>query len=117
MLSSYFASIGIGSIQDPAYFAKNLQFTADGYLIWGSIPLVSKMKLKERVNGRDDAKIQAALNDKKLACILQVDGYHWVVATKKIPNTKLYGIADPWLGDRSTSDRYKRITGFAIISA
>ena len=124
MLSDYFASIKSGKSNDPAYFAKNLQFTSEWYLIWESLPKVSTMHLVQRfkkenmTTAKMNELIRSALAAPKQACILQVNGNHWVLATGTVPGkNNEYKIADPFFGDRSTTARYgNKITGGAIIS-
>lgn len=124
----------------PGDMAQTLEFTPEGFLLWGSLAKVG-LKLVERVKVRDDAKIQAVLANPKQACLLQVEGWHWVLAlaiepnppkppvktgsgstvaptsTPSTPTTPaiVYRILDPWFGDVEYSNRYKSITGHATV--
>lgn len=129
MLSTYFASIHFGVANDPEFYAKALSFTAEGYLIWESLPKVSAMHLMKRFRKEEMSNLNmnklilTALINPKTAALVQVNGNHWVLATGTVKDangnikTGEYQIADPWFGDRSTTARYgNKITGGAIIS-
>jgi ABC-type bacteriocin/lantibiotic exporter with double-glycine peptidase domain len=112
MLSSYF-----GGYRTPAALARGLSFTSGGLIIWSSMPKLLPFKLEKRLYSRNDDEIMKSLKDAKRAVILQVDGFHWVVALSKIPFTKHYRIGDPWTGKKSTTLSYKAITGSAHVLA
>lgn len=141
MASEYFASLPAPTPAPkvpvkyvlPGVMAQTLEFTPEGFLLWGTLAKVG-MKLVERVKVRDDAKIQKVLSDPKQACLLQVEGWHWVLAlaiepnppkpktgsgsalpTSSAPALPVYRILDPWLGDKALSTRYKSITGHATV--
>lgn len=100
--------------KSPKELAKELSFTKDGLLIWGSLPNVTDFKLETRFYGQRDDLIKGALAHPKKFCLIQVENYHWVLATGK----NLFGgykINDPWFGDKSTTKRYKSITGGAVL--
>jgi len=109
MLSDYFKSF-----QSPAVLAKNLQFTKEGLIIWQSLATTLPFKLLKRFYDWNISSIDSAIKDPKMACILQVNGFHWVVAVKRIPFTKHYIIVDPWGGKLSTTAKYGTITGGAV---
>ena len=111
MLSSYF-----GCYKTPGMLAKYLSYTKDALLIWSSIPSELCFSLHKRFYGYNAELIAEGLKLKNTAVILQVQGYHWVVAISKIPLTKTYIIADPWTGKLSTTLAYKnQITGGAVL--
>lgn len=98
----------------PKELARTLSFTKDGLIIWSSLPEKTCFKLERRFYRQQDAVIQEALANPKKVCLIQVENYHWVLATGK----SIFGgyrIADPWFGDRSTTKRYKSITGGAVL--
>ncbi len=113
MLSDFF-----GCYKDPVEIQKYQSYTnidhpqGAGLILWDTLHL-GPMKFEKRLYSRNDAEIQKSLKDPKKAVILEVDGKHWVVATGKVPLTNVYTIRDPWFGDRSTTLRYKKITGSA----
>lgn len=101
--------------REPGFLARNLRFTADGLLIWGSLPSCTAFSLETRFYGQRDDVIRAALAHPKKIVLIQVENYHWVLGLGK----SLFGgytIADPWFGDKSTTRRYKNITGGAVLS-
>lgn len=108
MLSDYF-----GHYVSPADIAKHKEFyTKDGLILWIKLKFEG-FGFEKRLYGRNDAEIQISLKDPKKACILEVQGKHWVVCTGKDILGR-YKIADPWFGDLSTMSRYKdEITGSA----
>lgn len=112
-------SIAMGSqfftpYKDPAYLAKNLQFTGDGLLLWGSLPSCTAFSLETRFYGQRDDLIKAAIKAPDKIVLIQVENYHWVLG---LGSALLggYRIADPWFGDTSTTKRYKYISGGAIL--
>lgn len=113
MLSDYFKPF-----HAPNYMAHNLGFTKDGLLIWGSMSKELSFKLYQRFNGYGwlaESMCKQALKDKDQAVVLQVQGYHWVVAIRK-NLFKGYTIADPWTGKVTTTKDYQhKITGGAIL--
>jgi ABC-type bacteriocin/lantibiotic exporter with double-glycine peptidase domain len=105
-LSTYY-----GKEFNPSQVCSYIKYTSDGLVIWGSCQF-SQYRFERREYGRNDANIKAALKNPDTSVILQVDGFHWVVAT----GTTVFGnykIADPWFGDKATVSRYGRITGAA----
>ena len=111
MLTDYFSKYN-GTYKDPGHLARALQFTLQGLIIWQSLPNETQFKLEKRLKHRSDSSIQKSLNNPYTAVILQVDGYHWVLATGKSLGGH-YKIADPWTGKRSTTKAYGSITGSA----
>ena len=107
-LSTYF-----GDNLNPAQVCDRIKYTPAGLIMWESVKF-PKFKFWFREYGRKDTNIKNALADPNLAVILQVDkGAHWVVATGNYA-PKVFTIADPWFGDRSTTNRYANsITGAA----
>jgi hypothetical protein len=100
----------------PLRMAKTLEYTSDGSIIWSSLKN-AKMKLVERIYGRNDAKIQEALSNPNKICILQVNNNHWLfLLGRKLPILG-YKIGDSLYGDMGYTSRYRNnITGAAIIS-
>lgn len=98
----------------PKQLAKELEYTTDGLLIWGSLPKVTIFKLEKRFYGQKDELIQEALKNPRKICLIQVENYHWVLATGK-SLLGGYKMNDPWFGDKSTTKRYKSITGGAVL--
>lgn len=113
MLTDYF-----GSYKAPSFLAtKGLQYTKEGLLIWSSINSLSCMSFEKRLYNRNDTEIMTSLKDPMKACILEVEGRHWVVAVRKSILPDRYVILDPWFGDKASSKRYKTITGSAHFKA
>lgn len=114
-LSTYF-----GDNLDPLQTCKKIQYTkpsgkeSGGLVIWGSCTF-GTFKFERRQYGRNERDIMAALKDPDRAVILEVNkGAHWVTATGYDGVNKIFKIADPWFGDRSTMKRYgDSITGAA----
>jgi len=99
----------------PPQIDAKLSFDANGMLLWGSLSNIG-LQLKNRVQGRNDAVMQAAIKDPKLICCIQVKNSHWVLALSK-RMLGGYNIQDPWTGLKSTTSAYgEQITGCAIIS-
>lgn len=107
-LSTYF-----GENLNPAQVCDIIKYTPTGLILWQSCKF-KKFAFWFREFGRKDVNIRNALADPNLTVILQVaNASHWVVATGLNPGGG-YRIADPWLGDRSTTARYgQNITGAA----
>jgi len=100
--------------KNPQKLARELTFTKDGLLVWSRLPKATCFKLEARFYGQKDNIIQEALRHPRKVVLIQVENYHWVLGTGK----SLFGgynIADPWFGDRSTTRRYKSITGGAVL--
>ena len=100
--------------EDPGELAETLSFTLDGSILWASLPLKTCLKLETRFYGQKDDLIQEALKNPKKVVLIQVENYHWVLGLGR----NLFGgyrIADPWFGDKSTTKRYKSITGGAVL--
>jgi ABC-type bacteriocin/lantibiotic exporter with double-glycine peptidase domain len=108
-LSTYF-----GDNLNPGQMVDRIKYTSGGLVIWQSC-VFKNYSFWFRELRRNDTNIHNALIDPDLAVILQVNkGAHWVVATGQEIATKIFKIADPWFGDRSTMRRYKdSITGAA----
>lgn len=109
MLSDYY-----GSFHNPAELADQLKFTVEGLVIWSSLPAVLPFHLEHRLYHDDRTAIEEAIQDPKRSALLQVDGYHWVVATGLVSKTKHYNIVDPWDGKKKTTSSYGHVTGCAI---
>lgn len=113
MLSDYFKDF-----KDPGFLAKNLKFTSDSLVIWGSLPAVLPYGLERRIYSRNDFEIRTSLKDPNKAVILNVnDGAHWVVALKEtfLPGLKRphYVVLDPWDGKKKTTRDFRNIVGSA----
>jgi len=108
------ALTSFGKATDPAKLAKTLSFTREGLLLWGSLAKVG-CRLDQRFYGHNQRLIQGALAHPKKFALIQVDSSHWVLATGNY-SAGVYKIADPWFGDRSTTKRYGKITGGAVIT-
>ena len=108
-LSTYF-----GDNLTPAEINATLNFTPSGLLIWASASF-AHFTFARREYGRNDDNISHAIADPLSAVLLQVaGGSHWVVACERYPNNGIYKIADPWLGDWASMERYGNdITGAA----
>jgi hypothetical protein len=107
MLSDYFKSF-----QDPGQIAEvEKYYTNSGLVNWTSLDFRS-FKFEKRLRAFDPAAIEESLKDPRKAVILEVDHSHWVVALSKSVLGG-YNIADPWFGDKSTTRRYKKVTGSA----
>ena len=110
MIDSYFEKV----YKLPGYLAKYLDFTPGGLIIWGSLSRELPFVLRDRFQGFQKQKIDQALRLDNMACILEVDHSHWILATRLIPFTNTYMIVDPWDGKIKTTMAYKnRITGGA----
>lgn len=110
-------SMGTGYFNNwksPKELARELSFTSDGLLLWSSLPSATIFKLETRFYGQRDGLIRAALAHPKKICLIQVENYHWVLATGR-NLLGGYRINDPWFGDKSTTKRYKSITGGAVL--
>lgn len=107
-LSTYF-----GDNLNPGQMVQKIKYL-QGLVVWASC-VFKTFKFERREYGRYDARILAALRNPDTAVILQVNkGAHWVVATGYDSVEKVFKIADPWFGDRSTMKRYgDSITGAA----
>lgn len=108
-LSTYF-----GDNINPGKMVDTIKYTPDGLVLWESC-VFKGFRFERREKKRDNTNILLAINDPNRAVILQVDnGAHWVVATGYDKVNKVYKIADPWFGDRSSMKRYRNsITGAA----
>jgi ABC-type bacteriocin/lantibiotic exporter with double-glycine peptidase domain len=94
--------------------AKMLSYTKDGLLIWSSLKKLG-LQLVSRVYKYDKKLIDDTFKSDNKYVILQVNKNHWVwVIGRYIPFLG-YRIADPLKGDKAYTNRYKNITGFAII--
>lgn len=110
MLSSFY-----GKIVLPSELARKKElFTKDGLIIWSQLGFLESFQYVKRVYGYSHEEIKASLSDPDGAVILQLQGYHWVVALPGKATKGKYRIADPWLGDKTDTSRYKDlITGSA----
>lgn len=98
----------------PKGIAGQPWFDSEGRILWKKIDL-PHIKFVERFYGRDDKKIQNAINDPHKAVILQVRNFHWTVALRKSLMLNTYIIVDSFSGARTTTRLYKNdITGGAI---
>lgn len=106
MAGSYF-----GETLTPANVCDKIKYTKDGLILWDSCTF-KRFKFYFREYGRKDVNIKNALLDRDLIVLLQVaNGSHWVLATGYNSVNKVYKIADPWDGGRTTTKRYGNITG------
>ena len=109
MLSDYF-----GCYQQPDDIARHVDwYTKDGLILWSKLNF-SKMAFVWRFYKFQTDSINSAIKDPNLACMLEVDNCHWVVALSKLPFVNVYRIADPWDSKIKLSTSYKNITGGAI---
>jgi hypothetical protein len=109
MLSDYF-----GCFLRPDDIARMLDwYTPTGLILWTKLNF-SRMVFVRRFYKFNAATINLAIKDPNLACMLEVDGNHWVVAVSKLPFVNVYRIADPWDSKIKFSTAYKPITGGAI---
>jgi hypothetical protein len=90
-------------------------YTQDGLILWQNLKLPGKWHLRARIQGRNDAAINASLKSPDEFVLLQVsDGSHWVLALSKTFFGNDYNIADPWTGTKRTAlGAYRNITGSA----
>jgi len=111
MLSDWY-----GDYKDPAWIAKNLEFTKEGLILWSSMNGKLPMNFVYRYYKRDDVKIKQVLASARGAVLLQVNnGKHWVVL---VGYSRLQGfkIADPFYGDVVfLNKRYPNITGWVEV--
>lgn len=109
MLSDYF-----GCYQQPDDIAAHIDwYTPEGLILWTKLNF-SKMGFVWRFYKNNPQTINAAVKDPNLACMLEVEGKHWVVVLSKLPLLNVYRIADPWDGKVKLSTAYKTITGGAV---
>lgn len=108
-ISTYF-----GDNLNPGQVCKQIKYTAGALVLWQSCNF-SHFQFERREFGRNEINIMAALADVNRAVILEVASHsHWVVAIGYDRVNKIFRIADPWLGDKSTMKRYfNNITGAA----
>lgn len=93
----------------PDQLAKELKFTADGLVMWESLPQALSFRLERRLNVYDSKVIDESLRDPKRAVILEVNhGQHFVLGLKRIPLTNTYWVADPLTG---TKRLYNNVCG------
>ncbi len=101
MLSSYFLPT-----VTPDVLARRFKFDKEGRILWNSVDL-ENFWFDFRVRQRCDDQVKAALSDPGRAVILEVsNGLHWVVGLSRSFLGGTFRIADPWLGDRATLQRY-----------
>ena len=111
MLSSWY-----DCFMDPGQIADKPWFTPAGLVDWTKLHFET-FRFVKRVRYFDFAAVADALRGEDTAVILEVDNSHWVVATGFYPwNRQVLRIADPWFGDKSTTKRYGKVTGFAVFT-
>jgi len=101
--------------KDPAYLAKNLNFTKEGYLYWNSINNKTPLKFVWRgyPSNFKQSQVDEALKSKDGCILLNVmGGKHWVVGIYRVPFTNRYWVADPL---SSTRKFYSGVIGYAIL--
>lgn len=109
MLSDYF-----GCYQQPDDIARHVDwYTKDGLILWTKLNF-SKMAFVWRFYKANYDTINSAIKDPNLACLLEVEGRHWLVAMSKLPFVNIYRVADPWDSKIKLSTSYKNITGGAV---
>lgn len=101
---------------NPVWTASHLKYTAEGYLLWGSLPDAG-LKLIWRYYTRNEQAINEALAAPDKCVALQVNSNHWVWAIgRKLPLLG-YKIVDPWDGRIKYTNFYRdNITGSATFS-
>ena len=108
-----------GDWKDPKWMADNLEFTPGGLLIWSSLRAKTNIHLEEAFVGnyRED-KILEGINDPNKASILEIhNGWHFVLAVKKLPFLKHYIIIDPISGTKTTTLlKGYQVTGSRLIA-
>ena len=98
----------------PAVIASKNWFNKNGEIIWQKID-IPHLKFAKRVLGYEKDLVDWAIKSPTSACMLEVDGFHWVVPMKKVLGT--YWIADPWTGTKKLLwPTYKKITKFVIFN-
>jgi len=105
-----------GCYKDPAWMAKNLEFTTGGFLYWRSITKSAlPMKFVYRYYYNDMKKIKQILASKDGVCLLQVNGNHWVALVGA--SWKGLRVNDPYYGDTIyLNQRNYKVTGFAELT-
>lgn len=113
MLSDYFKCF-----KSPIEIAHNSNnYTKNGLVLWKNITF-DKMRWVRREYNYSKAAVDEALKNPNKACILQVDGFHWVVPMRKTITGKDYLIADPWTGKKvALKSVYNNITGASFYEA
>lgn len=108
-LSTYF-----GDNLNPAQTCDKVKYNNLGFILWASCKF-NTFSFWFREFGKNEVNIKNALADPNLAVILQtLNGRHWVVATGWDAVNKIFKIADPIDGARTTMKRYSNnITGAA----
>lgn len=115
MATDYFKKFK-GEWKSPNYLATNLKFTKGGLVIWGSLPLLLNCRLLQRVYSYSKDLLNAALKSPYRAALLQVEGFHWVIATGRNWFGNIIAV-DPWTGEKITVlKQYHSITGMAILT-
>jgi len=98
MLSDWYSRYrGVGEYRNPAWMARNLDFTPSGFLYWGSVTKKLGFKFSWRFYRYDEKYILPALSGKDTSLLLRIyDGTkaHWLVGIKKVGN--YYFVADPY---------------------
>ena len=99
----------------PAQVNEQCIFTKEGRIFWATVNFKHFM-FERRTHNNTPTEFAKAIADPNRAVILEVaNKSHWVVATKYDYKRQIFYIADPWLGDRATMERYKNnITGAAF---
>lgn len=115
MATDYFSKFK-GVWKSPEWIAQNLSFTKEGLIIWGSMPLLLNCRLLQRVYNNSDILLDEALKSPYRVALLQVDKYHWVLATGRNVFGKIMAV-DPWTGRKiNVLKSYKSITGMAVLT-
>jgi hypothetical protein len=93
MATAWFQRFVPNIFKTPKELAKLLRFDAAGNLQWPSLVRIG-LKLKARVNWKDDVAFAEALKNPKTVLILQLNkGAHFVLALQKVG--AWYRTADP----------------------
>lgn len=121
MGTEYFSKI-VNSVHRklPSALAKSLLFTSGGLLIWSSLSsiglsLKSRLDVDKTSKEKIDQEIKQGLLNPLTICLIEVDHAHWVLGIGK-SLLGGYTILDPWDGKKTTTRKYKSITGCAIIT-
>ncbi len=100
-LSTYF-----GDNLTPEQINEICRFTSEGLILWDSCRF-GHFAFSKRERVRNDVEIARAIKDPLSAVLLNVaGGSHWVVGVEVYPNNGLFKIADPWVGDWASMQRY-----------
>ncbi len=111
-------SAWFGNFFSPDWLAAHLTFTSRGLLLWDSINSLDDLPFRFvwRHYSYNYDLILYNLQSPDTACILQVDGKHWV-GLVGYSRSRGFIIHDPWDGKRVfLKKRYQKITGWAEIT-